>query len=86
MGDTRLYRVTFGYRTDDGLNYSGSTHTGSVIVEAMDVDAARLAAIDAAYAADPHRSHVSPATPREICFRCNAEISHESTAGICEPH
>jgi len=50
--------VTYGHRTDDGLNYAMPTSSNSVEVEAEDAKAARLAAIDAAYARDHCISHV----------------------------
>lgn len=63
---SKRYRVSFGYRTDDGLNYGHPTAWGEVEVEAETESEARLAAIDAAYAQDPLRSHVHPRTVVEV--------------------
>lgn len=54
------YFVRFGYRTDDGLNYSKPTHWGECEVEAASESLARLAAIDLAYGNNPAISHVRP--------------------------
>lgn len=43
------YRITYGYRTDDGMGLCVSTHTNTVELEAEDAKAAREKAIDEAY-------------------------------------
>ncbi|MHC4698975.1 MAG: hypothetical protein ACYTFQ_00210 [Planctomycetota bacterium] len=53
------FLVTYGHRTDDGMNYAKPTASNSVEVDAEDFKAARLAAIDAAYEKDPLISHVT---------------------------
>ena len=58
MSKLNRYRVSYGYRTDDGLDYSISTSWDNVEVEAENEQAARIAAIDAAYKQNPGISHV----------------------------
>lgn len=62
------FTVTYGYRTDDGMNYSMPTHYGTVEVEAEDAQNARREAIDAAHAKhSPNCSHV-------VIVRCSPAI------------
>jgi hypothetical protein len=56
------YEVTYGYRTDGGLDYSMSTHFDSVFIEAPDEATARQSAIDAAY----QKGHITHITIRSV--------------------
>ena len=55
----KRYQVSYGYRTDDGMGIATPTHFDTAIVEADDLKAARLKAIDAAHEKHgPNCSHV----------------------------
>jgi hypothetical protein len=60
------YIVNYGYRTDDGMVSSVSTHFAEIEVEAETPESARRACIDKVYGDTSRvRSHVKTLTVRE---------------------
>ena len=74
----KWYTVAYGYREDDGLNYGHPTRAANIKVSAESEQAARLTAIDGAYAKNPHISHVTPyhvqlRDPELFCEDCGED-------------